>query len=369
MFQEMIQMITIILLVLVSDMHLDLRGWQLNTTWKKDPTYAWLKKELKKTYRYYYERMCDDYKGCYKKIFNAVLSFETTVKLPLMDVLLCEKIYSQFIFDNPLFFFVDSVYFGVGPLGIVININYSMNELKTAATLKIIKSVLENISSVCRSYSELEKEEYIHRYLIEQVQYELNDSLPVHSAHSVFVNKKAVCDGISKAAKVLMDSVGIHSIVISGDSFHPNSPSSGGGHAWNIVWIANKPYHVDFTFDNNLSDKGKLIRYDYFNLSEDQIRRDHTYESVGVDATFLNDWFRANNMYFDKKKAVKMYVRTGIQNKVKNLGFRIPFTSNPDKTLSEIKELITTEIKENAIGSISYSLAINKGQMVVYILF
>ena len=341
----------------------------MDTAWKKRPTYMWLKKELKKTYRYYYDNMDDNHKAYYKKIFNAVLSFETTVKLPLMDVPTCEKIYKHCICDNPLFFYVDSIFFSIGSLGIAININYSMKEKEVADAIMVIRSALENVNIACKFCNELEKEEYIHYYLIEKVQYEMNDFLPVHSAHSVFVNNKAVCDGISKAAKILMDSVGIRSIVISGDSFHSNTPNYGGRHAWNIVWIANKPYHVDFTFDNNLSEKGKLIRYDYFNLSEEQIKKDHTYEDVGVHAVFTNDWFRINDLYFDKKKAVKTYVKSGIQHKVKTLGFRIPYTSNPDKTINEMKMLITTVIKENVVGAISYRLAINKEQMVIYILF
>ena len=88
-----------------------------------------------------------------------------------------------------------------------------------------------------------------------------------------------------------------------------------------------------------------------------------------MHACFTNDWFRIKGLYFEKKRAVKMYVKSGIQRKAKTLGFRIPFTSNPDKTISEMKMLITTVIKENAVGEISYSLSINEEQMVIYILF
>ena len=96
-------------------------------------------------------------------------------------------------------------------LGIAIDIKYSMKEKEVADAVMVIRSELESLNIACRFLSDLEKEEYIHHYLIENVQYELNDSLPVHSAHSVFVNNKAVCDGISKAAKILMDSVGMRS--------------------------------------------------------------------------------------------------------------------------------------------------------------
>ena len=136
-----------------------------------------------------------------------------------------------------------------------------------------------------------------------------------------------------------------------------------------MVWIGNEPYHVDFTFDNNLSDKKNLIRYDYFNLSDEQIMKDHTYEDIGVSARKTNDWYRVNRLYFDKKGMVRDFLKLGIKKNSKYLGFRLPFTTNPDKTLDEMRSLIAAEIRNIVSTSISYSLSINKEQMIIYILF
>ena len=46
-------------------------------------------------------------------------------------------------------------------------------------------------------------------------------------------------------------------------------------HTWNIVRINGKYYHLDATFDNTLGNDKKEIRYDYFNLDDQQIFRDH----------------------------------------------------------------------------------------------
>lgn len=45
-------------------------------------------------------------------------------------------------------------------------------------------------------------------------------------------------------------------------------------HAWNVIKIGGQYYHLDATFDNTLS-KDDTIRYDYVNLSDKQIARDH----------------------------------------------------------------------------------------------
>lgn len=44
-------------------------------------------------------------------------------------------------------------------------------------------------------------------------------------------------------------------------------------HAWNIVQLGGQCYHLDATFDNSLSKYG--LRYDYFNLDDTKIFRDH----------------------------------------------------------------------------------------------
>ena len=45
-------------------------------------------------------------------------------------------------------------------------------------------------------------------------------------------------------------------------------------HAWNVIKSGGMYYHLDATFDNTLSD-GDMVRYDYFNLDDKQIFRDH----------------------------------------------------------------------------------------------
>lgn len=45
-------------------------------------------------------------------------------------------------------------------------------------------------------------------------------------------------------------------------------------HAWNIIRIDGVYYHLDATFDNSLSREGE-IRYDYFNLDDKYIFKDH----------------------------------------------------------------------------------------------
>ena len=45
-------------------------------------------------------------------------------------------------------------------------------------------------------------------------------------------------------------------------------------HAWNVVRLGDAYYHLDATFDNSLG-SAELVRYDYFNLDDRRLFRDH----------------------------------------------------------------------------------------------
>ena len=85
-------------------------------------------------------------------------------------------------------------------------------------------------------------------------------------------NGVAVCEGIAKAVKVLCDRLNIWCIIALSEA----NPEKGikYRHAWNVVKLNGQFYHLDVTFDNTLS-RDDIIRYDYVNLSDRQIFRDH----------------------------------------------------------------------------------------------
>ena len=59
------------------------------------------------------------------------------------------------------------------------------------------------------------------------------------------------CEGMAKAVKILCDELGIWCIVALSDA----NPDKGikYRHAWNVIRIDGKYYHLDVTFDNTLS--------------------------------------------------------------------------------------------------------------------
>ena len=102
------------------------------------------------------------------------------------------------------------------------------------------------------------------------------ESKYAHSILGVMLNKKAVCDGIAKAFKYLLNAINIGSIVVIGEasSFSFFLSGTGINHAWNLVKIEGDNYYTDVTWDIAEANNNH-ISYNYYNLTEFQIRKDH----------------------------------------------------------------------------------------------
>ena len=336
--------------------------------WKDSHCYKELKKELKKTYRFYFEHGNEHYKEDYKKLFYSILGYEVNTDFELKDLYYYEKLYNECVFDNPLLFYVENVTFSIGTFGVKMIFNYTYDWKKSESIYKRIFECFNKIRLRCCNLNEKETVKAIHDFIVKNVEYNDDSNFPVHQAHSFFVYKKAVCDGISKAAKILLDCMNIRAIVISGNSSAQSTYEElTSGHAWNIIWINDQPDHYDFTFDANLSMPNKPIRYDYYGLSDNQIKQDHNFENLGIIACGNNNWFIENRLYFTKKLEIQKYVNNCINSNADMIYFRVSFTRNPKVKLNNIVSIIKSEMKVSMKKSFLYSLSVNETQMIICI--
>ncbi|WP_026528772.1 InlB B-repeat-containing protein [Butyrivibrio sp. VCD2006] len=149
----------------------------------------------------------------------------------------------------------------------------------------------EELINACNSFyngldlsgDDFSKELAIHDAIIEAMDYNycvLSNNLIydlAHTAYGAFVSKNPVCDGYSKAFKMLLDKAGIESHIVAG-------LGNGGGHAWNIVKIGNAFYEVDVTWDDQKDVSGYpynyLLKHDYFNRTTEDFKN-HSSEIPG----------------------------------------------------------------------------------------
>ena len=106
-----------------------------------------------------------------------------------------------------------------------------------------------------------------------------------YTAAPLFTGKgKFVCEGYSKAFKILCGKFGINCALVSGDG--KTSDTSGGPHMWNYVQIADKWYAVDTTWDDGsfYQDGTPCPLYNYFLVgSTTYVRNNKTFSQDHIN--------------------------------------------------------------------------------------
>lgn len=127
--------------------------------------------------------------------------------------------------------------------------------------------------------NDYEKVKAAHDYIVKNCTYNKeavdNDSLvdDDFSVYGVLVKGIAVCEGYAKAFMMLMDIADIECIMVTGNAGEDNVL-----HAWNMVKLEDEWYHIDVTFDDPYPETEEIV-YLYFNVSDEIISKDHTWNN------------------------------------------------------------------------------------------
>lgn len=148
-----------------------------------------------------------------------------------------------------------------------------------ADKLDMIEEKTEEIVSEVTTpdMTELEKETALYDYLIQSVRYDDRiyddpESCPFDSstAYGPLFSNTGVCAGYAYALKALFTKAGIECITVVGIS-------KGEDHMWNIAQIDGVYYQLDPTFDSGMTHLNNELSHDYFNISDEEMKEDHTW--------------------------------------------------------------------------------------------
>lgn len=144
---------------------------------------------------------------------------------------------------------------------------------------KKAKEIIESI--IKKDMTDFQKELAIHDYIINNTRYDIdnyyNGSIPWESytSYGALVKGVAVCQGYANAMSKLLTLAGIENMIITGKA-------NGEAHAWNLAKLDGQWYHVDVTWDDPIFYKNgakiDTIRYDYFNITDLQMMKDHIWD-------------------------------------------------------------------------------------------
>lgn len=132
--------------------------------------------------------------------------------------------------------------------------------------------------------TDYEKIYAINQYMVDNVTYDFSN----RGLWDAFLYKKGVCDTFAHCTGLLLEKAGIESVYIIGyaqvdgrgdiDEYEIMGYSNN-SHAWNLVKLNGKYYHLDTTWNRGLAyeDASLPFSYDYFLLSDEQIQLDHAW--------------------------------------------------------------------------------------------
>ncbi|WP_058301767.1 S-layer homology domain-containing protein [Gorillibacterium timonense] len=185
--------------------------------------------------------------------------------------------------------------------------------------------------------TEFDKELAIHDYLVLHTAYDydhyLTDTVPAdsYSAYGVLFKGTAVCQGYANAAQLLLELAGIDSQIVYG-------MANGDGHAWNKVNIGGDDYNLDVTWDDPVPDIQGQTNYAYFNVTDEELARDHTWETSSypaASATSLN-YYVFKDLVVHSKEELRARLTDAIANRVTTLTFKTDLEDDVDRELANV---------------------------------
>ena len=307
--------------------------------------------------RYYYSILTPTEKAMYNKIYTAMQNHEPTVTIKNFDGTDVGKLMTAINLDNPHLFYVDFDYrFQSDAFDLTIILNYIYNKSDTAVLTEKVKKVCNKILSKVTGKTEFAKELSLHDILVRNVLYDnvaKKDILKFHARSNTILGvlfcKKAVCEGIAKTFKFLLNALNIKCVVVKGKAIDDlaGRVDSDIFHAWNIVKIDGNPYHVDLTWDINLS-INNIVRHEYFNLTDSDIRFDHV-----IEKRYPSCKVKGNNYFYKKGLVVasKEELRSIISDKIKNGENAVEFKVSGDPIRKGVDMLnIVKTCLESVVG-------------------
>ena len=190
---------------------------------------------------------------------------------------------------------------------------------------KKVKAIIDTLIGR-KIMTEFQKEVALHDYLVDNCTYSFgsdkNDN--EYRAYGALVEGQAVCNGYAEAMALLLSCADVENryvvgTVASGSRSVRKQEQEGTegtvttnkkeNHAWNQVKVNGTWYNLDATWDDPVGET-PIVSHAYFNLSDELMRRDHTWAEEKYETCPDMSWnyFYRNQTYFERSSDLDAYV-------------------------------------------------------------
>lgn len=315
---------------------------------------------------YYYNQLNKVQQSAYHAIKTGLQSLAPSFSVPRLSDQELADIYFMIRMDSPeIFYSVKYKYrYYKDASTVEMMPEYLFDKAKIKEHQKAMKARVEKLARPAMKYTEPEKEKYIHDFICQNVRYDKLKKPYSHEIIGPLGQGVSVCEGIAKAVKILCDALGIWCIIALSDANPEKNIKY--RHTWNILRINGQYYHLDATFDNTLGQPSE-IRYDYFNLNDKQIFRDHEPVIWKVPSCGDGDhfYYKEKKLSFTKTEDVRKRSAQAVK-KGKTLIFHWRGGYLTREVLAELLQIIEDEaVKKEKHARVS----LNWSQAVLQVVF
>lgn len=266
--------------------------WKLFTdsrgdVYKKDQT-AYESTENRKSSKmpqtyYFYEQLSSERKQIYDEIYKGLKNHDSKIVIGETDTHIVDNVYQRVLMDHPEIFWNDGSYQSTTYRGLGSRMEISPGYLMTKSESETYQDEIEQVadewlSGISDQASDYEKILYVYEKIIREVDYDTNAEHN-QNIYSVFAKRRSVCAGYAKATQYLLQKLGVFCTYVTG-----TAKTTGGRHAWNLVWCDGSYYYVDTTWGDPVfvGESGKnsdQIIYDFMCCSTEELTKTHTIDA------------------------------------------------------------------------------------------
>lgn len=174
---------------------------------------------------------------------------------------------------------------------------------KDREILERAEKIVEEV--ITPEMSEVEKIIALHDYITTHATYDSGMLLPIpkkspdsDNPYGILVNGQGVCMGYTTTFKLLMDMIGVESIIVRGRS-------SDEEHAWNMVKIGENWYHIDVTWDDFTPDEeGRPPFHLYLLVPDSAMAAEHIWDRETAPKAEADDliYYKTHGLYSESKE-------------------------------------------------------------------
>lgn len=323
-----------------------------------------------KAFAFYYSQLTEQQRKTYMIIYESWKSKKKEVSFEIPNGWDKANILWRIRCDHPLLFYIDKISYKVigDMMTLYTKFAYSDSEIdyytyKIKHRIQMLHDKFVKVKT-----TEYEKELAIHDCLCRNVKYDYDEveidkyDKKNHNVLGTLFGQCGVCEGFAKVFKLMCDLAKIRCIVVLGEAYTTESvhKKSECGHAWNIVFVNNLPYQVDVTWDINLGHE-----YDYFNLPDRSMYRDHKVdiELPVIECKNWNDnYFFKNRLYANTPQELLRVYKDKLKLEKRKFSIKVNFNLKKE----DLPHILNVYDPRLLIKGLNVSYSVNETQNIVH---